>query len=165
MEFEMPVGKPTKAEFLDRMQDTLAGYGFERKRHRFIRNLDGYVRVQVIEFLSGGGSHGHFRLAPYLLLQPNSGRGTLGVSLEKPTGALLSHFGSMLKVERSNYVSYYDNWFGDPDWFELFECVLKTVLEFLDPLMKDESRLNEFIKSAFGASHVVNVGAKQQKPS
>ena len=165
MEFELPIGKLTKTEFFDRIELMLAVHGFERKRHRFVRMPKGYVRAQVIDFVSCGGRAGQFILAPYLFHQINTGRGTLKLSLETPVGDLVATYGMLANIERANFVGFYDNWFSDPDWFELFERVLGKVLEGLDPIMKDQELLEAYLKTAFGSSRLVNVSATQNKTS
>jgi hypothetical protein len=164
MEFELPVGRPSKAEFLDRVGAILEARGFERKAQRFIRKPEGFVRAQILFFHGAGGRLGNFRLAPFLDLKGKAVRGA-AASREHVFGALLADFGMRLGVERANHISYYDNWFGDSDWFELFERVIDRVLSSLEPTMKDEVSMREFLARLYPPGPVVFQSATKAKKS
>lgn len=164
MEFELPVGRPTKAEFLDRVGSILEARGFERKAQRFTRRPEGFVRTQIVFFHGTGGRFGNFRLAPYLDLKGKAVRGA-AASREHVFGALLADFGMRVGVERSNYISFYDNWFGDPDWFELFERVIDRVLSSLEPKMKDEASIRGFLATLYPTGPLVFQSATRSKNS
>lgn len=164
MEFELPVGRPTKAEFLDRVGAILESRGFERKAQRFTRRPEGFARAQIVFFHGAGGRLGNFRLAPYLDLKGKAVRGA-AASREHVFGALLADFGMRLGVERANYISFYDNWFADSDWFELFERVIDRVLNSLEPTMTDESRMREFLARLYPPGPVVFQSATRAKES
>lgn len=164
MEFELPVAKPTKAEFLGSVEAILVPRGFERKGQKFTRKPEGYVRAQVVDFMASGGDAGHFILAPYLVLKGKPARGQAALR-KHVSGALLADFGRRAGIERANHISYYDNWFSAADWLGLFERVLNGVLENLEPIMRDKASLEEFLDRAYSAARVVHLGTKQTTSS
>jgi len=164
MEFELPVGRPTKAEFFDRVGSILEACGFERKAQRFVRKPEGFVRAQVVYFHGSGGRFGNFKLAPIFELKGKATRGA-AASRKHLFSALLADFGMRVGVERANYISYYDNWFCDPDWFDLFERVLDGTLRSLETTMTNAEALQEFVAKLYPATTTVFLSAATTKRS
>lgn len=147
MEFEVPAPKMMKDEFLSRIEAVTASYGFERYKDRFIRKPDEYLLAQEIDFHWGRSVLDYFSGQPFLWLRLRKRTAARTRALESSFGGQVAWFGSMLKVDRANFVSYYSNMGDGPEWIDEFDRVLGAVLDKLDIIMRNKALLLLFLRN------------------
>jgi len=147
MEFEIPVPKMSKDDFLKRIETITAAYGFERHKDRFIRMPEGYFLAQEIDFHWGRSAMSYFSGQPYFWLRIRKRAMARTRVIDTSFPGLLSHFGVMLDVDRANFVSYYSNLGDGPEWISEFDRVLGAVVAKLDIIMKNKPLLLLFLRN------------------
>jgi hypothetical protein len=144
---EIPAPKMSKDEFLQRIETVTAAYGFERHKDRFIRMPEGYFLAQEIDFHWGRSVLSYFSGQPYFWLRLRKRAMARTRAVDSSFAGLLADFGTMLDVDRANFVSYYGNMGDGLEWIDDFDRVLGAVVANLDIIMRNKPLLLLYLRN------------------